>query len=165
MAQPKAKRSDRPKKRKFHGNRHTGSLTKKPCRIAPGASASGVEPETHSASYAKLCNSTGSGAELPSDSVQGFRFVDVDLLKDFICGFQCPACCEDLVDSQLSEEKAGLHSTLTITCCHCGFEKSLTTSKKNKQVSEILCKNSHIWLSYTNLSETWYFGMKPSLKR
>ena len=70
--------------------------------------------------------------------IQGYRLLDITILKDIFMGLSCPECFE--VGSLSLEEdydrKNGLASLLIITC-ECGYEKEAYASHTvNKRVGD-----------------------------
>lgn len=66
-------------------------------------------------------------------SIQGFRFVDMQIMQDIISDLCCPQCYEvgTLYMEETSDKKKGLSSHLTVTC-DCGYEKETYTSRTIK---------------------------------
>ena len=70
--------------------------------------------------------------------IQGYRLLDITILKDILMGLSCPECFEvgSLSLEEAYDRKNGLASQLIITC-ECGYEKEAYTSHTvNKRVSD-----------------------------
>ena len=108
------------KKRRYHGKTGGGSPSKKQSKSP--VSVRKVETiRKHSAG-----------------DIQGYRLLDITILKNILMGLSCPECFE--VGSLSLEEdydrKNGLTSLLIITC-ECGYEKEAYTSRTvNKRLSD-----------------------------
>ena len=61
--------------------------------------------------------------------IQGYRLLDVTILKDILMGLSCPECFEvgSLSPEEDYDRKNGLASLLIITC-ECGYKKEAYTS-------------------------------------
>ena len=121
--QPKKKRTDRPKKRRFHGNRFTiakqlDTQTEEPVEKDAGNQASCASARKLSG---EMC------APHPADELSGFRLVDVDLLTQFLSAFTCTGCgIANTFD--VSEKRCGLSSTISYKCKNCDEVHNLKTS-------------------------------------
>ena len=126
MGRPQKRRVDRSKKRGWNGNQHTGPVKKKVVenkspvdtdastltidtsdkRVStPSQSSSSVSPDRkpvdfNSASGQKLKNNARGDIVFDRDEVlTGFRFVDIELLIDFVQPLLCPTCKRPLGQS------------------------------------------------------------------
>ena len=162
MGKPKLRRVNRPKKRKFTGNRFTGNLKKNSDVIVDSLEDTSVtsnndQPSDHEvnngdfdvsaafvrtpASVSKLKSVVSDDCEFdPDEKLTGFRFVDLALLIAFVKQLLCPECKQPLGAngrlSRVSEEKVNLASKLVFTC-GCQHNQILWTSKKCRKVFEV----------------------------
>jgi hypothetical protein len=118
---PRRHRADRPKKRKFHGNRFTGPV--EPPQTSGKRKAEMMSPN---ASFLKLMPNLKS-ARVETSGIEGNRIVDVSLLISLFEELACPTCGSGL--SVEDEVLVGLASKLRIVCEQCDFKKDFSTSK------------------------------------
>ena len=156
---PKVKaRSIRRKKRKFTGNRYTRTTN------SPGSESSATakkaknrEDSMSEASSGEDCKQTPSSAKHPSalvkklgeqcdfsdssiedvtESIEGFRFVDISILASVFQLFWCPVCkYGHVVLEEDKGAKKGFASLLVVKCTShkCSFSKQFYTSSKLEQ--------------------------------
>lgn len=109
----------RPRKRKFEGNRFTK------CNLSQGASASSK----------KLNSSLLDNSFVETDNV-GYRIVDIDILSKVISNNLCCKMCGS--DVELSETRVhGLSSVFQISCKKCNELKSFRNSRMMGEKSNI----------------------------
>ena len=140
------------RKRKYHGNQYT---KKKKVSEFPdttgiaGTSSTSSKKKRGSVvteddrrkttSYKKLKNV----ADSVSNNLEGFRLVDMSILKDLLSLLCCPGpeCKEtSLIVEEDERKKKGLSSFLTVNCTTCPFSWSSHTSKgakTNQRVMEV----------------------------
>ena len=120
MGQPRKTRADRPKKRGWNGNQHTGPAKKKkvvenkspidneaststidasdesvniPSKLPPSVSPDPKSVDFNTASGQKLKNNVQGDIVFDKEELlTGFRFVDIKLLIDFVQTLLCPTC-------------------------------------------------------------------------
>ena len=159
MGQPKQRRADRPKKRGWHGNQHTGSSKKQKIRenesvsvpdsVDNSETADNNTRASHrpnracdvkvSASSVKL-NQGNSDVLFDKDvSLIGFRFVDLELLIQFVQKLLCPECKRPLGENQrlsrVAEQRTNQASKV-VFICQCQHSVDFFTSKKCGKVYE-----------------------------
>ncbi|XP_062518896.1 uncharacterized protein LOC134194016 [Corticium candelabrum] len=108
------------RKRKFHGNQHT--TPKK-----PAMEMSRSEAKLRDVSYDVGPSSSGSA----SSKLEGYRFIDMDVLAAFLgASLVCARCHGQVSLSEAEDERMGLASKLVLTCQRCQHEENTFTSKK-----------------------------------
>ncbi|KAK7091677.1 hypothetical protein V1264_009331 [Littorina saxatilis] len=153
----KRKASYTPKRRKFNGNRHSNGQNSVNLETDAVAVAATLESNASSAtltlpllntssfapcaSSSKLKESTQSMEFDTDEELTGFRFVDIQLLVDFVSVLLCPLCKEvplggDPVKSSVTETRTDLASQFAFHC-GCGHAVNLTTSKLCNKVFEV----------------------------
>ena len=153
MGKGKPQSSYRRRKRTFAGNRYTRQQN---CDVSSGSEAendhniaissdhvraeqSSTSSAQPSASASKLKESTCDDIFDPNESLSGFRFIDCELLVEFVKSLLCPQCKEPLGASRLAtadEERTDLASTFTFTC-GCENKVCFSTSRKYNRVYEV----------------------------
>ena len=160
MAKAKPKSEYKHKKAPFKGNQsvHADGKPKNSCRrvsvkakrtahtvrsIASSATSVVKTRGFASSSGAKLAAPDAlPGVEVPFDKdeeLTGFRFVDCELLIDFVSSLLCPNCKERLGASRqfsTTETRTSLASKFTFSC-KCQNEVSFMTSKKCQKTYEV----------------------------
>jgi len=119
----KKPRKARPKKRKFCGNKHTGSLKTE--------TSIGAQKRPANSSFSKLGQSLKKRPKIV-DEIQGYRIVDVSFFVNFLMKLSCPSCDSCFL---ISEKLFGLASCFTVKCSNelCGFSENFETSSKLHQ--------------------------------
>lgn len=134
------RRADRPKKRKFAGNRYTGVLNVKNPRLDTESDnmVRGAGQQEQAASKVKLQKKTVSHT-IEDEDITGYRFVDIELLIKFVGQFCCPSCgsqsfgyANNTALMDVNEAKCGLASVLKFTCADCKESTELKTSVKHQ---------------------------------
>ncbi|EDO36497.1 predicted protein [Nematostella vectensis] len=156
--------NQRRKKRRFCGNRFTGSLNLeeseyKRVENSPNESenepscSSGMEPvqegnPAKSASFLKLSKTAVEADTVPKPSqstakvsdakVTGYRFVDMDILSNIFALLRFGDCCEFcLVLGEDEHNRKGCASKLRLTCQNCDWKHITYTSKVQGQSYEV----------------------------
>ena len=127
MVNADKKRSDRRTKSKFHGNRHTGAVQPP----VSGEKRNIDKVNSPNSSFSKLGPRKKPRVE-NNDELEGNRFINIQLLCEFLMDLNCPTCGDKSFD--VREVIYGLASKITVTCKKqdCGYEKSFETSKRGK---------------------------------
>ena len=115
-------RSDRPKKRRFHGNRYTGSL------VTPASELAEPQPQAklpQSSSAQKLHVEQPDPATVGDEPLSGYRLFDIRPLVEFVQQFPCPTCQPSGYDA--TELGAGHATTVRFTCRACSAVMNLKT--------------------------------------
>lgn len=124
MGQTKEKRADHPTKRRWNGNQYTGALKKqktsknKSVSVPESVTVSVNETanhntrasQSHAASHACDVRMSASSSKLKQgkphvlfdkeESLTGFRFVDMELLIQFVQKLLCPECRKPLGENK-----------------------------------------------------------------
>ncbi|XP_070179258.1 uncharacterized protein [Littorina saxatilis] len=157
MGKPKPRRPDRPAKRKFNGNQHAGPTKKMICEqdlrsvtesidasyqnIIPHVptSPSDLRDVKTSASSVKLKQQTPDVVLDKEDSLTGFRFIDLELLIEFVQKLLCPECKRPIGENQrlstVVEHRTNQASKVVFTC-QCQHKVDFLSSKKCGKVFE-----------------------------
>ena len=107
------------KGRKVHGNRYT----KKGSSITSTKEKKKVHD---SRSHKKVIDIP---TEFPKESIEGYRIIDMGILRDIINNLNCPGCnSKHLLLFENTQKKKGLASYLSVKCCICGFVINRYTS-------------------------------------
>ena len=161
MGKRKDRREYSSRKRKFCGNQHSSGVSR-----GKRQKLSETEVESYSAAETENVNidpsvsppsppkpsafSSASGEKLKNrqqeelefdkdDLLTGFRFVDIELLVDFVKKLLCPACKRPLGQntrlSHVTEHRTNQASKVVFTC-QCQQTSTLFTSKKSGKVYE-----------------------------
>lgn len=161
MAKIKEYRSNRKRKRRFAGNRYMPSQNQKEGRDSVSCSGDAkpqsesldalireqqtIKTKIETASSSKLEHSIPHDNQKPCEfdnnpSLTGFRFVDAELLIDFIQSLLCPKCKRPLGESKrlshVTEQKSVLASSFVFHC-QCEYDVTLRTSKQCGKTSEV----------------------------
>ena len=116
---PKKERKDRKKRRKFQGNRFTGSLKK----------ATETQDLLQTASSKKLGEAASTSSVTKCDEMSGYRFMDVGVLINFVRDLPCKKCHNTAYT--VCEKRRGVCSTLTFTCDVCDNVSVLKSSNED----------------------------------
>ena len=68
--------------------------------------------------------------EFPKESIEGYRIIDMGILRDITNNLNCPGCNSKnlLLFENTQKKKKGLPSYLSVKCCICGFVINRYTS-------------------------------------
>lgn len=136
----KKTRKDRKKKRKFHGNQHTGILDGGNAQIDQSTKKDDMDKRKRKASSMTSPNASLSKLGPPkkkvntttadTSAIEGNRIIDISLLVAFLEGFKCPECAE--YNLSVDETMFGLASKISIVCQNsdCDYTSSFETSRK-----------------------------------
>ena len=159
MGKVKHQRADRKKKRKFHGNRFTRERAEaSTTAVSESEKEKDLVGQTDLSSVDQLIgsetcpNKTASCSKVKFEGEEaqeefdrdpgltGFRFVDVELLVDFIQSLLCPRCRRPLGENKrqahVTEQRSVLASQFTFHC-QCQHSVTLNTSKKCGKTHEV----------------------------
>ena len=156
MGKRKLQRTDRPKKKRFRGNRYTKSSAESQIVehenevvLDSESEECGVDVDKglseHTASTSKLGHGDfqhkKNEEEFDTDpGLTGFRFVDIELLINFVQSLLCPNCKRPIGGnkglSRVSEHRSSLASKLDFHC-QCQQKVSLNTSKECGRTYEV----------------------------
>ena len=74
-----------------------------------------------------------------SNSIEGFRLIDMPILQDLLGSLFCPECLEPSLNiNEDMAKRKGLSSFLTVTCSTCPFSWSSHTSKGAKNDQRVM---------------------------
>ena len=132
--------TQRCRKRKFHGNRHSKSRdspSKKAKRVGDEGTRLSASARKITAQNPTQEESTSQGSS--RSGISGYRFVDMELLGDILGELPCLECGElnSIVLEEDHESRKGCASLLRLVCKSCGHERSFYTSKKIQHYFEV----------------------------
>ena len=109
------------KKRKFHGNSHTKV---KNVNVSVGSTKEKMSHDSRS--HKKVVDIP---RVFPKESIEGYRLIDMVILRDIIAKLKCPDCnSKQLLLFEDALKKKGLASSLSVKCCECEFVLNRYTS-------------------------------------
>ena len=157
MPKKSNQRSNRPKKRKFYGNRFFKKLrlddeaiepidivepVPRPSEMQPNISDTTLDMENESGvlnteaansvlntAFCKLNESVSELDDFP-DMPSGYRFIDIDSLVKFMNAFMCPSCLEEC-GFEMTESRFGVSSKMSFICKGCKQDFLLNHCKEN----------------------------------
>ena len=158
MGKRKQIRADRKRKRSFCGNQYTNKrLRTESVESRPVSGDSGESFVPSSVVVSDRQHATASTVKLQSgpamdENIQGednfdqdpeltgFRFLDAELLVNFVQSLLCPNCRQPLGEntrlSRVTENRSALSSEFVFTC-HCQHKLTLNTSKQCGKTTEV----------------------------
>ena len=138
-------RSGYSKKRKFYGNQYSKPRMRisKTSSTADTESQSTADTESTSdttvpASTRKINLGNKDAADLNKNEVQGYRFINLEILGSIFKLLPCKECCEcQLMLIEDDSQRMGCASCLSVKCSSCGWSEEFYTSEKIDHCFEI----------------------------
>ncbi|CAG5121444.1 unnamed protein product [Candidula unifasciata] len=157
MGKRKINRGYRPRKRSFHGNQYSDKHEQE----AGSDEISGLDDKNRpstSASKIKLGPQTSQTEFDTAEELTGFRFVDVQLLINFVKTLLCSQCGQPLGENKsfVTEERSSLASTFTFHC-QCQQKVSFMSSAKCGKTYEV---NRRYTLALFAIGRNYMHGKK-----